>query len=141
MLLDKYMQSDEYIKEIEAAVDSNPDFRAKEKIYLDTLKSLNLDIDTYDLVDMEVVQLIEAARELAYKKGFSDGVNLVAGCVSRSSKTNDELVNWFIGIVEKDPIQAYRIKEIIELLCSLSEDDQGKAAAFVKNLGEVHDEG
>ena len=137
LMLDRYMESDEYCKEIESAVDANPQYRAVEKEYLEVLKNLNLDMETYDLVDRAAVFMMMAARELAYKKGFQDGVNLIVECGSGTSKANDELVNWFIKIVEKDPIKAYRIMEVVEILCGLSDDDLAKAAAFIKKLGEV----
>jgi hypothetical protein len=77
MLLDKYMQSDEYFTEIESAVDANPHYKAKEKEHSGTLKSLNLDRETHYSVDGAAMQMMMAARELAYRKGFLDGIKLM----------------------------------------------------------------
>ena len=64
-MLKNYMESKNYYDEIEAAVDSKPEYKDCEKMYLDSLKSLNLDRENYDKVDGAAVQMMSAARELA----------------------------------------------------------------------------
>ena len=82
MMLNKYMKSNEYYEEIEKAVDANPEYKAQEKVYLNSLESLNLGKEAYNSIDASATLMMASARELAYKKGFHDGVKLVADCMS-----------------------------------------------------------
>ena len=136
-MLSRYMQSNEYSEDIEAVVDENPEFKEKEKEFLEAVKSLNLNVKTIDLIDRAAVFMMITARDLAYRKGFHDGVNTIVECTSGHNKANDELTDWFMGIAKKDPVQAYRVKEIIEMLSSLSEDDQAEVLLKVKETIKV----
>ena len=88
-MLSRYMQSEEYTRDIEAVVDVNLEFKVKEKECLDLLESFNLDRKTYDSFDFAVTFMMIAARDLAYRKGFHDGVALVSSCVSSGSGKSD----------------------------------------------------
>ena len=131
-MLSKYMKSNEYYAEIEKAIEESPEYKAQDKQFVDALDSLNLGQKAYNLIDDSATLMMAAARELAYTKGFQDGVNLIVECTSGHNKADNELIDWFMGIAEKDPIKAYRVKEIIEMLSSLSEDDQAEVLLKVK---------
>ena len=113
-MLSKYMESNEYFKDIEAAVDENPEYKEKERIYLDALKALKeeygFDNMVYDSIDNPATGIMVAARELAYKKGFQDGVLLVAKCMSARRNNTEKGMDYNQALKREDYRQAWDMK-------------------------------
>jgi hypothetical protein len=48
--------------------------------------------------------------------------------------SDGKIVDRFIEIAEKDPVKAYRLLELIDMVGKLSQDEQSKVADYVKVL-------
>ena len=81
-MLNKLINSDVFLVDLEKAVDSNPEFKAEENNYLNTLKGLGLSEDAHNEIDDVVVPMVAAARKEACRIGFANGVSLIAECLS-----------------------------------------------------------
>lgn len=145
MLLNEYMQSNEYFEEIEKAVDENQKYKAEEKVYLDALNALQkeygFDHKVYDSIDNAATLMMVAARELSYKKGFRDGVLLVTDCISARQNNTDKGMDYNQALKRADYKQAWDLKanahnQLIDLLM-----DHGVNSKEAKEAVEKYGEG
>ncbi len=105
-MLKDYMKSNEYSKKMDRAVFKNKMYKAEEKKYLEVLDGLNLEFKARDNVELAVGLMESAITDLAYEKGFYDGVELMAYC-SADGKTGKSKMSYNQALLREDFKQAW----------------------------------
>ena len=101
-MLEKYMESDQYYEMIEEIVEENEEFKKVHDEFSRALDNLNLDRKNYDTIDHPAIGMMTEARDIAYKKGFQDGVRLIMECMSSDNSQSHQTVKVNSMMEDKD---------------------------------------
>lgn len=108
-MLNNYMKSNEYHAEIEKVVEESPEFKKWDEEYTAALDRIVPNNNLHESIETPATLLMVAARDLAYKKGFQDGVLLVADCISERSNA-DKGIDYNQAMACEDYKQAWNLK-------------------------------
>lgn len=125
-MLNKLINSEDFLVDLEKAVESTPSYKALEENFFNTMKGLCLSKDAHDEIDDAVGPLVAVAIKEACRIGLANGVSLVIECISAGHTPRS--IDYNQAMTREDYRKAWDMKaeaynRLMDLLTEYGVDD------------------